>query len=256
MQGNVDPSHLLTQSSCMLSTSCITAKTASTSIHVCCLLNTVRAGPASQLHQLVRCVHHTAQGVPCHRVGDRGRAFGQVCACIAALKLKSQCCRVHVCAGLSPCCPAIMLHHVTNPFWAFNAEFCMLWPLGIVWHVFAPLAGVMFPVQLMQHCGFCSLQPIKRSLSVCRLRCHQCINTSTHSVSDVNIYTQLTELHCACHLQGGLLCRVTEKGNYSEKDASDLIRQVLEGVAYLHSQGTLGPHSCTNRSLHPYCCTQ
>ena len=34
-----------------------------------------------------------------------------------------------------------------------------------------------------------------------------------------------------------MCCRVTEKGNYSEKDASDLIRQVLEGVAYLHSQG-------------------
>lgn len=34
-----------------------------------------------------------------------------------------------------------------------------------------------------------------------------------------------------------LRCRVTEKGNYSEKDASELIRQVLEGVAYLHSQG-------------------
>jgi len=41
------------------------------------------------------------------------------------------------------------------------------------------------------------------------------------------------------------LCRVTEKGNYSEKDASDLIRQVLEGVAYLHSQGILHPHCCT-----------
>lgn len=34
-----------------------------------------------------------------------------------------------------------------------------------------------------------------------------------------------------------LCCRVTEKGNYSEKDASELIRQVLEGVAYLHSRG-------------------
>lgn len=38
-------------------------------------------------------------------------------------------------------------------------------------------------------------------------------------------------------------CRVTEKGNYSEKDASELIRQVLEGVAYLHSQGeSLSPY--------------
>ncbi len=42
-------------------------------------------------------------------------------------------------------------------------------------------------------------------------------------------------------------CRVTEKGNYSEKDASDLIRQVLEGVAYLHSQGN---HNSCN--YHPF----
>ena len=33
---------------------------------------------------------------------------------------------------------------------------------------------------------------------------------------------------------------MTEKGNYSEKDAAELIKQVLEGVAYLHSQGL--PH--------------
>lgn len=31
--------------------------------------------------------------------------------------------------------------------------------------------------------------------------------------------------------------RVTEKGNYTEKDAANLIKQILEGVAYLHSQG-------------------
>lgn len=40
-----------------------------------------------------------------------------------------------------------------------------------------------------------------------------------------------------CSRSSHMCCRVTEKGNYSEKDASDLIRQVLEGVAYLHSQG-------------------
>ena len=89
------------------------------------------------------------------------------------------------------------------------------------------------------------------------------INTSTHSVSVVTLQTQSSELHCACHVQGGLLCRVTEKGNYSEKDASDLIRQVLEGVAYLHSQGTMHPHRCTKTavtliaapsSLHLHCC--
>ena len=38
-------------------------------------------------------------------------------------------------------------------------------------------------------------------------------------------------------LKMGLLCRVTEKGNYTEKDAASIIRQILDGVAYLHSQG-------------------
>lgn len=36
---------------------------------------------------------------------------------------------------------------------------------------------------------------------------------------------------------GELLDRVTEKGNYTERDASNIIRQILEGVSYLHSQG-------------------
>jgi serine/threonine protein kinase len=30
---------------------------------------------------------------------------------------------------------------------------------------------------------------------------------------------------------------VTEKGNYTEKDAANLIRQILSGVAYLHGHG-------------------
>lgn len=36
-------------------------------------------------------------------------------------------------------------------------------------------------------------------------------------------------------------CRVTEKGNYTEKDAANIIKQILEGVAYLHSHGRLDP---------------
>ena len=36
---------------------------------------------------------------------------------------------------------------------------------------------------------------------------------------------------------GELLDRVTEKGNYTEDDAGHLFRQILSGVAYLHSQG-------------------
>ncbi len=168
VQGNVDPSHLLPspgsavgpcRASCMLSASCIIAKTASSSMCVCCLLNTVCAGPASQLHQLVRSVHHTTQGVPCHRVGDRGRAFGQVCACIAAFKLKSQCCnRVHVCARVHTNESLLACNHAANP--------CRELIAVAIRHrlVFLPpLAGVMLRVKLMKNCRFCSLHPITSS---------------------------------------------------------------------------------------------
>uniref|UniRef100_A0A023GH21 Putative ca2+/calmodulin-dependent protein n=1 Tax=Amblyomma triste TaxID=251400 RepID=A0A023GH21_AMBTT len=33
--------------------------------------------------------------------------------------------------------------------------------------------------------------------------------------------------------------RIVEKGSYTEKDASDLIRQILEAVDYMHSQGVV-----------------
>lgn len=36
---------------------------------------------------------------------------------------------------------------------------------------------------------------------------------------------------------GELLDRVTERGNYTEKEASAIIRQILKGVGYLHSHG-------------------
>ncbi|CAK9800614.1 Calcium/calmodulin-dependent protein kinase type 1 [Anthophora quadrimaculata] len=36
---------------------------------------------------------------------------------------------------------------------------------------------------------------------------------------------------------GELFDRIVEKGSYTEKDASDLIRQVLEAVDYMHDQG-------------------
>ena len=49
---------------------------------------------------------------------------------------------------------------------------------------------------------------------------------------------------CGCififcfRVQGGeLFDRIVEKGSYTEKDASDLIRQVLLAVDYLHGQG-------------------
>lgn len=31
--------------------------------------------------------------------------------------------------------------------------------------------------------------------------------------------------------------RVTDKGNYTEKDAAYIIRQILKGVQYLHAHG-------------------
>ncbi|KAA0199077.1 hypothetical protein HAZT_HAZT003386 [Hyalella azteca] len=36
---------------------------------------------------------------------------------------------------------------------------------------------------------------------------------------------------------GELFDRIVEKGSYTEKDAADLIRQVLEAVDYMHEQG-------------------
>ena len=45
-------------------------------------------------------------------------------------------------------------------------------------------------------------------------------------------------MNCYFRVTGGeLFDRIVEKGSYSERDASDLIRQVLEAVSYLHSLG-------------------
>jgi len=38
---------------------------------------------------------------------------------------------------------------------------------------------------------------------------------------------------------GELFDRIVEKGSYSEKDAADLIRQVLSAVAYMHEEGVV-----------------
>lgn len=38
---------------------------------------------------------------------------------------------------------------------------------------------------------------------------------------------------------GELFDRIVEKGSYTEKDAADLIRQVLEAVDYMHEQGVV-----------------
>lgn len=45
---------------------------------------------------------------------------------------------------------------------------------------------------------------------------------------------------CDCRVTGGeLFDRIVEKGSYTEKDASGLIRQVLEAVDYMHEQGVV-----------------
>lgn len=38
---------------------------------------------------------------------------------------------------------------------------------------------------------------------------------------------------------GELFDRIVEKGSYTEKDAADLIKQILEAVDYMHSQGVV-----------------
>jgi len=38
---------------------------------------------------------------------------------------------------------------------------------------------------------------------------------------------------------GELFDRIVEKGSYTEKDASHLIRQILEAVDYMHEQGVV-----------------
>lgn len=43
-----------------------------------------------------------------------------------------------------------------------------------------------------------------------------------------------------CRVTGGeLFDRIVEKGSYTEKDAADLIRQVLDAVNYMHKQGVV-----------------
>ncbi|KAF5829297.1 kinase-like domain-containing protein [Dunaliella salina] len=54
-----------------------------------------------------------------------------------------------------------------------------------------------------------------------------------------NVYITPRKVYLVTELVTGgeLLDRVTEKGNYSEEDSRRLIKQILNGVAYLHSHG-------------------
>ncbi len=48
--------------------------------------------------------------------------------------------------------------------------------------------------------------------------------------------------------------RIVEKGSYTEKDAADLIRQVLEAVDYMHEQGVVHRDLKVNICLELYTC--
>lgn len=56
------------------------------------------------------------------------------------------------------------------------------------------------------------------------------MDEATLCVPQVYIVTELVS-------GGELLDRVTANGNYTEADAAKLIKQMLDGVSYLHSKG-------------------
>ena len=56
----------------------------------------------------------------------------------------------------------------------------------------------------------------------------------------VLLNTECTSILFIHSVTGGeLFDRIVEKGSYTEKDAADLIRQVLEAVDYMHDQGVV-----------------
>ncbi|KAI8464277.1 MAG: kinase-like domain-containing protein [Monoraphidium minutum] len=74
---------------------------------------------------------------------------------------------------------------------------------------------------------------LEREIQVlCKVDHPNCIKLYAVYITQRKVYI-VTELVTG----GELLDRVTEKGNYTEKDAANLIRQILSGVAYLHGKG-------------------
>ena len=53
---------------------------------------------------------------------------------------------------------------------------------------------------------------------------------------------------------GELFDRIVEKGSYTEKDAADLMRQVLEAVDYMHEQGVVHRDLKVNASVYLASC--
>lgn len=60
-----------------------------------------------------------------------------------------------------------------------------------------------------------------------------------HIVSLHDIYESADAVYIVTDLctGGELFQRIVERGTYTEAMASDLVRQMLEGLAYLHSEG-------------------
>lgn len=65
--------------------------------------------------------------------------------------------------------------------------------------------------------------------------------THPNIVQLLETYEDKTKVYLVMELVTGgeLFDRIVEKGSYTEKDASDLIRQVLEAVDYMHAQGVV-----------------
>ncbi|XP_065217888.1 calcium/calmodulin-dependent protein kinase type 1 isoform X2 [Planococcus citri] len=76
---------------------------------------------------------------------------------------------------------------------------------------------------------------LENEIRVLRRLTHPNIVQLLETYEDKNKYYLVMELVTG----GELFDRIVAKGSYTEKDASDLIRQVLEAVNYMHEQGVV-----------------